>query len=216
MKERENQNRRLDLWHNRATSTSEGGEMTKNKPLNPNAITIEEAFFAQENAKLLEKLREEARMKERRDSLRAVLRVDDESVVDALIEMDLYPETVVAFGLVPMIEVAWADGEISPKEREAVLVAAAARGVEKGSTTYELLENWLQRKHGPELLDTWKQYVAAISAQLDGAKNAALKERVLGQARAVAEAAGGILGLGFKVSASEEKVLDELEAAFDA
>ncbi len=189
--------------------------MTKFKPLNPDAITIEEAFFAQENAKLLERLRQEARVQERREALRSALRVDDEGVIDALIELDLYPETVVAFGLVPMVEVAWADGEISTKEREAILEAAAGRGVEKGSTTCELLENWLQRKHGPELLDTWKQYVAAISAQLDGAKNAALKERVLGQARAVAEAAGGILGLGFKVSASEEKVLQELEAAFD-
>ncbi len=70
MKERENQNRRLDLWHNRATSTNEGGEMTKFKPLNPDAITIEEAFFAQENAKLLERLRQEARVQERREAAR--------------------------------------------------------------------------------------------------------------------------------------------------
>ena len=118
-------------------------------------------------------------------------------------------------GLVPLVEVAWADGEVSPKEREAILDAAAGRGVEKGSTTCELLENWLQRQHGGELLQTWKRYVKAIARQLDADKLQAVKERVLGEARAVAEAAGGILGLGFKVSASEEKVLADLESAFD-
>jgi len=188
--------------------------MTKYRPLNPDAIKIEEAFFAEENAKLLEKLRQEARAKERREALGAALRVNDEHVIDALVALDLYPETIVAFGLVPLVEVAWADGEISPKERKAILEAAAGRGVEKGSTTCELLENWLQRKHGPELLQTWKHYVGAIAAQMDAETVNALKERVLGEARAVAEAAGGILGLGFAVSASEEKVLEDLEGAF--
>ncbi len=190
--------------------------MEKYKELVPDAKNMEDAFFARENAQLLERLRREAREKERREALAAVLTVRDEGLIDALIGLDLYPETVVAFGLVPMVEVAWADGEISPKERKAILEAAARSGVEKGSTTFELLENWLQRKPGPELLRTWKHYVSAIGAQLEPDNQTALKDRVLGQARAVAEAAGGILGLGFKVSASEEKVLKDLEAAFDA
>ena len=39
------------------------------------------------------------------------------------------------------------------------------------------------------------------------------KGRVLDRARGVAEAAGGFLGIG-KVSAREQKVLDELASAF--
>ena len=42
----------------------------------------------------------------------------------------------------------------------------------------------------------------------------ALKEDLLGRARAVAEAAGGLLGFGNKVSKSEQAVLDDLEEAF--
>jgi hypothetical protein len=189
--------------------------MTRYKPLNPDAIKMEEAFFAQENAKLLERLREEARVKERREALRAALTVKDEGVIDALVELDLYPETVVAFAMVPLVEVAWADGEIASKERKAILEAAAGRGVEPGSTTYELLENWLRHRPSPEILQTWKRYVAAINAELGDPERAALKARVLGDARAVAEAAGRILGLGFAVSPSEERVLEDLESAFD-
>jgi hypothetical protein len=42
-----------------------------------------------------------------------------------------------------------------------------------------------------------------------------LRETVIGQARAVAEAAGGFLGLG-KVSPAEDEMLRRLERAFDA
>jgi hypothetical protein len=36
----------------------------------------------------------------------------------------------------------------------------------------------------------------------------------MGRAASVAQSAGGILGLGSKVSAKEQAVLDELESAF--
>jgi hypothetical protein len=72
------------------------------KTLNPDALRLEEAFFAQENSRLLEKLREESRQRERRDALRAAMGVKDEALIDALIELDIYPETAAAFSLVPL------------------------------------------------------------------------------------------------------------------
>ncbi len=182
--------------------------------LNPDALRLEESFFAEENAKLLGKLREEAKDKERRDALRAALRIDDEGVIDALIELDLYPETVVAFGLIPLIEVAWADWEIQDKEREAILKAAFDRGIEPGSTTCELLENWLLRKPEPEMLETWKHYVGVIVEKMDPNNRALIRDGILAQAKGVAEAAGGFLGFGSKISNAEQKVLDDLAAAF--
>lgn len=183
--------------------------------LNPDALRMEETFFAEQNAKLLVKLRDEARAKEHREALREALRVDDPSVLDALVELDLYPETAVAFGLIPMIEVAWADWVIQDKERKAVLKAAGDRGVEKGSTTYQLLENWLTHRPEPDMLETWKQYVAALVKDMDSHHRAIFRDGVMAQAKAVAEAAGGFLGLGSKISDAEQKVLDDLAAAFE-
>ena len=183
--------------------------------LNPDAIRLEESFFAEENAKLLEKLRKEARTRERRVALKAALRIDDEDVIDALVELDLYPETVVAFGLVPLVEVAWADGIIESKEREAILRAAHERGIKDGSTTCRLLENWLDRKPAPEMLVTWKVYVRTIAAQMPVDRRLLLKAGILTQAREIAEAAGGFLGFGSKVSEVEEKVLSDLASAFE-
>lgn len=184
------------------------------KPLNPDAIRLEEAFFAEENRKLLEKLREEARVQERRDALAAVLRVDDPLVLDALVELDIDAQTALAFSLVPLVEVAWADGEIQPRERTALLEAAAKSGIAPGSTTCQLLENWLNRRPRAELHGTWKGYMQALVVQLDETQRVHLRDWVLGQARAVAEAAGGFLGLGSRVSQAEQDVLDELASLF--
>jgi hypothetical protein len=42
-----------------------------------------------------------------------------------------------------------------------------------------------------------------------------LKTRILGYARDVAQASGGFLGMGPKISAVENEVLQRLERAFD-
>ncbi len=77
-----------------------------------------------------------------------------------------------------------------------------------------MLNCWLKNKPDGKLFAIWKEYAAALSQKIDEATRVTLKEGLLGRARAVAEAAGGILGLGNKVSKSEEKVLAELEEAF--
>jgi tellurite resistance protein len=184
------------------------------KALNPDALRLEEAFFAQENSRLLEKLREESRQRERREALRAAMGVRDEALIDALIDLDIYPETAAAFSLVPLVVVAWADGEIQSKEREAILKAATGRGIEKGSTTCKILENWLNHKPSNDVVDTWKRYVREISASMDDGRRAAFRDGVLAQARDVAEAAGGFLGLGDRVSNAEDKALEDLATAF--
>ena len=63
--------------------------------------------------------------------------------------------------------------------------------------------------------DAWREYVGALAESLDRAALDALKNDVMGRARGVAEAAGGFLGLGNKVSSEEQAVLDELAKAFD-
>jgi hypothetical protein len=178
--------------------------------LNSAAQSLENAFFAKENARLLEQLREQARQQERRAALRAVVRVDDEALVDHLLALGLTPETVLAVTLVPLAVTAWADGEIQPREREAILKGAAERGMQPDSVAGQMLQNWLTRKPDAQLVDAWKKYVAAIWPSLTPHERAEVRESGLGQARAVAEAAGGFLGLTSKVSAKEQAVLDEL------
>ncbi len=76
----------------------------------------------------------------------------------------------------------------------------------------ELLGNWTKKRPPSELLDTWCDYAKSLSASIDESNRNALREETLTQAKAVAEACGGILGFG-SISPGESETLDRIEAA---
>ena len=119
-----------------------------------------------------------------------------------------------ALALVPLVEVAWADGNMDRRERRAVLSAASDAGLQESGTAYQLLEGWLGTRPRPTLLETWKEYVSGLVEEMTADTRFALMDQILGRARAVAEAAGGFLGMGSKVSTEEQAMLDQLEQAF--
>ena len=181
--------------------------------LNNAAKTLEDAFFAKENARLLQKLRDRAQQQERRAAMREVLRVDDDALTDHLIALGLEPQTVLALQLVPLAAVAWADGQIEPRERDAVLKAAAAQGLAPDSVAGQMLDRWLVQRPSAELVEAWKRHVRALWPQLTPKERDDIRASALERARSVAEAAGGFLGLTSRISAGEKAVLDELAQA---
>ncbi|HSL84481.1 MAG TPA: hypothetical protein VLF66_17040 [Thermoanaerobaculia bacterium] len=174
---------------------------------------LEEQFFARQEKELRERVRREAESKARRQALAEASGIRDEAVLDHLASLDLDGETVAALSLVPLVEVAWADGTLHDNEREAVLRAARESGVAPDTAAGALLESWLETRPDAELLTAWEGYVEALVAGLDGAERQALRHELLDRARAVAESAGGFLGMG-KVSDAETAMLARLERAF--
>ena len=99
--------------------------------------------------------------------------------------------------------------------RKAILSAAHDAGIGETSPSYALLQNWLQNAPGEELEATWRGYVEALIETLSAHERRNFCESALKRARSVAAVAGGVLGLGNKISASEKRVLDELATAFE-
>lgn len=177
---------------------------------------LENAFFAKKDAILRQLLAEADEVKTRRDTLSMASGIRDEAVLDRLLANNVTGATLVALSLVPLVAVAWADGNLDDRERSAILSGAEHSGLDRQHESYRLFEGWLARMPPPELLDTWKAYVSGLAATLDDDARLALKTEILGRARLIAEVAGGFLGMGQKVSASEAAVLGELERAFAA
>ncbi len=177
--------------------------------------TLEEAFFAEENERLRQRLREADQAKSRKEALAAASGITDEAVLHRLAALNLGSDTLAALSLAPLVLVAWADGGIDDKERSAVLAGAADVGVGSQDVGHKLLDGWLRQPPPGDLLTAWTDYIRAASAALDVEGRRALKAELLGRARKVAEATGGFLGLGRKVSPAEEAVLERLERAFD-
>jgi len=179
----------------------------KKKSIFADARTLEDAFFTKENARLLDQLKE----KQTREALREMVKVEDETFLDRLIELGIGPETVLALTLVPLIAVAWADGTLDGRERDAIIKAAEEKGVSPETAGHQLLETWLSRRPERELFDSWKQYVRGIWETFTDEERQRMRERTLDWALAVAEASGGFLGVISKVSPSERVVIKELE-----
>ncbi len=173
---------------------------------------LEEAFFAKHN-EMLRRLREAEATASRREALAAASGITDHAVLDRLISLGIGSETAAALSMVPLVVVAWADGRIDERERAAILARAAETGLDKDGPSYGLLGAWLQQPPPAQLFDAWTSYVAAAAGALDSAARRALKAELLDRARAVAEAAGGFLGVGRKVSPAEDAALKRLEAA---
>jgi len=174
---------------------------------------LEDRFFSERDKQLLDRLKAEIEAVEAKKSLASVCGIDDEAVLDALVAHHITAESMASVSLIPLIIVAWADGKVAADERDAVLQAAEQVGIENGSSAAQLLASWLNEKPTKDLFESWKAYIAAMTDKLEPAALAEIKECVVGRAKKVADAAGGILGFG-KTSDSEARVIAELEEAF--
>lgn len=175
---------------------------------------LEEEFFHRENQRLLEQLRQIRNMEESKEALAEASGITEDALLQSLLDLHINAQTMAALALVPLIEVAWADDYLDEKEKQAILAAAHTSGLEKGQVAYKVLESWLTHKPKAHLLKTWEEYIRELRGQLSEEEQKSLKASVLGRAESVAEASGGYLGLGFKVSKTEAAMLETLAAAF--
>jgi hypothetical protein len=174
---------------------------------------LENQFYEKENQEKLAAMKHKLDAGSSKDELRKASGMSDDAVLEQLVNLGLRANTIAALSLVPLIQVAWADGEIQDNERNAILQGAHGKGLEDGTDGYQLLQSWLQKPPSDELFTAWEGYIKALAGQLNDEQNRLLKNQIVGFAKMVAAAAGGILGFG-KVSSTEEAVLRRIEAAF--
>ena len=62
-------------------------------------------------------------------------------------------------------------------------------------------------------MDAWLGFAAELHGILDEAEIASVRKDIMKRARAVADAAGGVLGFGPRISRAEKKILKRIEAA---
>jgi hypothetical protein len=176
---------------------------------------LEEEFFQKKNEKLIARLRAEEAHRESKEELAQASGIEDDAILEKLVSMGIRARTLAPLALVPLVEVAWADGKMAAREAEAILEAAKGAGLDPTGPGYELLEGWLDEQPSAGLRDVWVKYTQALCETLSDEERQRLRADLIGRATRVAEAAGGFLGLGSKVSKTEEAVLEELAKAFD-
>ena len=117
------------------------------------------------------------------------------------------------------MQVAWAEGAVTDREREKVLRIAAERGVDTSSPAYTQLQAWLRTRPADAIFDAAVEAIKSGLSVLTPAERADRVKRIVDACREVASASGGLgrlLGLGTGVSSEEESILDAMTATLRA
>ncbi len=119
-----------------------------------------------------------------------------------------------AFLVEPLVQVAWADGEVRGPKREVIFDLAAQRGIAPGTPAHGQLLAWLKMRPSADLFDAALDALRAGFAVLPAAEREARIRSVLDACVRVAEARGTVarvLSLPSATSAEGSAVLDDLE-----
>lgn len=176
--------------------------------------TNEEEYFRARDKELIEQARARAEDQAELQRLSGAAGTSDEDTLRDLQQLGYTAETVVLLYAVPLVDVAWADGQVSDAERDAVIAAARNRGVEPGSRADRQVAQWLASPPSSTLSDgTLHALGAVLATRPPDARDTAVRD-LLASCTTVAEASGGILGFR-TVSDQEQRVLDRIRRAME-
>jgi hypothetical protein len=174
----------------------------------------EAAYFRQHDARLVERLRQGARLEEVASALAEKLHVDNPDLLQKARLVGITAETAPALFLAPLVQVAWVDGSVSSAEQATVLRIASDRGVDAGSPAHDQLADWLRVRPSDALFDTAVEVIKYGLEVLPPDERDERITRIVEACHEVAEASGGgllkALGLGGGVSGLEASMLDTI------
>ena len=168
---------------------------------------LEEEYFQRKDRELVEKMRQRAQAEQRLRELGESMGVTDPEVIHELAELGFTPETVKLLPLIPVLEMAWAGGGVTPPERKMVIDVARARGIEEKSAADHQLLEWLDRRPEESVFRRAGRLIDALFAS--GVPFDLTPDDLLKYCEAIADASGGLFGIR-RVSADERATLERI------
>ena len=81
---------------------------------------------------------------------------------EALQDLGYTSETIPLLPIVPLVEVAWAEGGVADREREMIFKIAEARGVPPDGVAHEMLSHWLENRPSERFFDNSLRAIRVI------------------------------------------------------
>jgi hypothetical protein len=167
---------------------------------------LEEDYFRRKEQELIAKMREKAAAQAVQAELGAKTGVADAELLQALQELGYTADTISLLHVVPLVQMTWADGSVSMRERDLIIEAARARGIETGTAADQMLQGWLAKRPSDELFAATLRAIGAMLASRPEQEREASEKDLLSYLSSIASASGGVLGFG-AVSEQERAVL---------
>ena len=175
--------------------------------------SLEEQYFRKKDHELLEKLKHAAASERARREMGELTGLSDPELLRDLEELGFTPETVVLLPLVPVVQVAWAEGGVTAAERTMLTRLARKRGIEPDSLAGRQLEDWLAHQPDDALFARATRLIRAMLES--GSEPTALTaDDLIEYCEKIAYASGGVLGLGIgRISREERDLLSQIASA---
>jgi hypothetical protein len=176
-------------------------------PLAGRKRTHEEEYFQRKDRELVERMRQRAQAERELRELGESMGITDPGVIHELAELGFTPETVKLLPLIPVLEMAWAGGNVTPPERKMVVDFARARGIEEESAADRQLLEWLDRRPEESVFRRAGRLINALFAS--GVRFNLTPDDLLKYCEAIADASGGLFGIR-RISADERATLERI------
>lgn len=182
-------------------------------PVPDNSRHEEDAYFRERERELLESQRRADEVRAARAAMGRVIGVEDDGVLLELQHLGYDAETVRVLPLLPLIRVAWSEGVVTGRERDAILEAAKSRGVEPGTPAYKKVEFWLEEPPRDPVYQPSLRLLGRI-VRLGGKQGNGMND-IIAACTKVATVSGGFFGFGTGISEVERIVIERIRTALE-
>ncbi len=176
----------------------------------------EDQYFLKQEQKRMDEMRRQSERQAQTIRLMEAFGIRDHDLVRELSDAGFDIDTFRLLYLVPLIQVAWSDGGVSPRERDKVLEIAGLHGIKQGGAAHERLRAWLNERPPDRFFETCVRGLKAMIGDRPRLEAQALRRDIVWYCTGIALASGGFLGLLPRISKEEESVLSQLVAELDA
>jgi hypothetical protein len=175
------------------------------------ARSREEEYFWKKDQELIEKVRRAAAADQAKREVGERAGLSDPGLIEELSALGFTTETVVLLPLMPLVQMAWAEGGVSDAERQLIVKLARARGVVDGSAADRQLAAWLISRPDEAVFTRATRLIRAMLASPAAAQSGMSADDLVKYCESIAAASGGILGIN-RISAEERALLSSIAA----
>ena len=172
----------------------------------------EEDYFRKRDRELIDRMRQAAAAEQTRRELEANTGLHDPELLKDLQELGFAPDTIQLLPIVPILQVAWAEGGVSEAERKLIVQLARARGIGAGGAADRQLSKWLTERPSAQVFAGAMRLCRAVLDHPTESIGRLSADDVIKYAESVASASGGMFGIG-KISAEERAALAQIASA---
>ncbi|HJR57785.1 MAG TPA: hypothetical protein VJ813_00235 [Vicinamibacterales bacterium] len=169
----------------------------------------EEEYFRRRDRELIERMRAEAAAAVTRKELETATGIHDPESLKDLEALGFTPRTIALLPLIPVLQVAWAEGGVSAAERQMIVNLARSRQIADGSEADRQLQAWLDSQPSGETFRKARRLIAAMLDHPEGAEMHVTADELIRYCEQIAHASGGLFGFG-SVSAEEKTAMQQI------